>query len=329
MIRYVAKRLLWLIPTIICVTFLVMILLELTPGDPARQILGNFATEEDVEALRDSMGLNRPLFVRFGEYIIGIFTGNLGTSYFTKQPVWNVILIRFPYTLLLVVISMTLAVLIGIPIGVYAATHQYTWKDNAAIFLSLFCVSMPNFWFALLLVRLFAVKLNWLPSIGIDSWKSWVMPAFAACLGYAATLARQTRSSMLEQIRQDYVVTARAKGQTEQKVIYKHALKNALIPIIVIIGSVFGASLGGAVISETIFGIPGLGNYTLSALTSRDYPVVQGSVVYLAILYSIIMLVVDLVFAMLDPRIKSQYSGGKKKKKRQTNTEKEGEGASA
>ena len=314
MSRYVIKRILWVIPIVLGVTLLVMILLELTPGDPARQLLGNYATEEQVEELRETMGLDRPLIVRYVDYIKGIFHGDLGTSYFTKESVWHDIVQRFPYTLLLVIISMSLAIIIGIPIGVYAATHQYTWKDNASIVLSLFCVSMPNFWFALILVNIFAVKLGWVPSIGIDNWKSWILPSISVAIGFSATLARQTRSSMLEQIRQDYVTTARAKGQTERKVIYKHALKNALIPIIVIVGSVFGASLGGAVIAETIFGIPGLGSYTISALTSRDYPSVQGSVVFLATLYSLIMVLVDIVFAFVDPRIKSQYGGEKKRK---------------
>lgn len=316
MIRYVLKRLLWMIPILIGVTLIVTILLELTPGDPARQLLGNFATEEEIQQLREELGLNKPLIVRYLKYMLGALKGDFGTSYFTRESVTFEITRRFPYTLLLVVISMILAILTGIPTGVYAATHQYTWKDNMSIVLSLFCVSMPSFWFALILVQIFSTKLGWLPSLGIDSWKSWIMPAISGAIGYSATLARQTRSSMLEQIRQDYVVTARAKGQTERKVIYKHALKNALIPIIVIVGSVFGASLGGAVISETIYAIPGLGNYTLSALTSRDYPVVQGSVLFFAILYSLIILLIDLVFAFVDPRIKSQYSRAKKKKER-------------
>ena len=230
MIRYIIKRLLWMIPIVIGVTFIVMLLLELTPGDPARQLLGNFATEEEVAALREAMGLNRPLLVRFIDYMVGVVHGDLGTSYFTKQSVWFDIMERFPYTLRLVSISMVLAIVTGIPIGVYAATHQYTWKDTTSIVLSLFCVSMPNFWFALILVLVFATKLGWVPPLGIDSWKSWILPAVSVSIGYSATLARQTRSSMLEQIRQDYVVTARAKGQTEGKVIYKHALKNALIP---------------------------------------------------------------------------------------------------
>jgi peptide/nickel transport system permease protein len=316
MLRYFVKRLLWIIPTVLGVTLIVMLLLEFTPGDPARQLLGNFATEEEIAAMREEMGLNKNIFVRYGEYILGIFRGDIGRSYFTKGAVWDEVISKFPYTLLLVSVSMILAILIGIPVGVYAATHQYSWKDHTSIVLSLFCVSMPSFWFALILVRLFALKLGWVPPLGIQTWKGWILPTCSMALGYAATLARQTRSSMLEQIRQDYVTTARAKGQTERKVIYKHALKNALIPVIVIVGSMFGASLGGSVIAENIFAIPGLGNYTISALTSRDYPVVQGSVLFFTVMFSFILVLVDLVFALVDPRIKSQFSAHSKKRKR-------------
>lgn len=318
MLRYVIKRILWIIPIVLGVMLIVMILLDFTPGDPARQILGNFATDEDVAELTVELGLDRPLLVRYFDYWAGVFKGNIGTSYFTKGAVWTEMITKFPYTLLLVSVSMILAIIIGIPTGVYAATHQYTWKDHTSIVISLFCVSMPSFWFALILVRVFALKLGWVPAIGIETWKGWILPSIAMAIAYSATLARQTRSSMLEQIRQDYVITARAKGQTEHKVIYKHALKNALIPVIVIVGSVFGASLGGSVISENIFGIPGLGSYTISALTSRDYPAVQGSVLFFTVMYSVILMLVDLVFAMVDPRIKSQYSSRKKKKAKKT-----------
>ncbi len=314
MLKYFLKRLLWIIPTVLGVTLIVMLLLEFTPGDPARQLLGNFATEEDIAIAREEMGLNKNLLVRYVEYIAGVFRGDIGQSYFTKGAVWSEVISKFPYTLRLVSVSMILSIFIGIPIGVYAATHQYSWKDHASIVLSLFFVSMPGFWFALILVRIFALKLGWVPPLGIQDWKGWILPTVSMALGYSATLARQTRSSMLEQIRQDYVTTARAKGQTERKVIYKHALKNALIPVIVIVGSMFGASLGGSVIAENIFAIPGLGNYTISALTSRDYPVVQGSVLFFTIMFSFILVLVDIVFAMVDPRIKSQFSASKKKK---------------
>ena len=303
-----------MIPVVFGVVLIVMVLLDNTPGDPARQLLGDNAEEEEIVAMRKQMDLDKPVLYRYGKFVWNLFHGDLGISYYTKTGVLENIVLRFPYTLLIVTLSMILAMLIGIPIGVYAATHQYNWRDNAAIFLSLFCVSMPNFWFALILVNIFAQKLRWLPPMGIETWKSWILPTISLAIGYAATLARQTRSSMLEQIRQDYVVTARAKGQTERKVIYKHALKNALIPIITIVGSTFGMSLGGAVIAEQIFSIPGLGSYTMSALTSRDYPTILGSVFYLATLFSVILLIVDIVYGLVDPRIRSQFVRSKRKK---------------
>ena len=303
-----------MIPVVFGVILVVMVLLDNTPGDPARQLLGDNAEEWEIEEMHKQMDLDKPVLYRYGKLVWNLLHGDLGISYFTKSPVWGNIVMRFPYTLLIVTLSMILAMLIGIPIGVYAATHQYNWKDNASIFLSLFCVSMPNFWFALILVSIFAQKLRWLPPLGIETWKSWILPTVSLAIGYAASLARQTRSSMLEQIRQDYVVTARAKGQTERKVIYKHALKNALIPIITIVGSTFGMSLGGAVIAETIFSIPGLGSFTMSALTSRDYPTILGSVFYLATLFSVILLIVDIVYGLVDPRIRSQFIKSKRKK---------------
>ena len=206
-----------------------------------------------------------------------------------------------------------LSIIIGIPLGVYAATNQYSWKDNLAIIASLFCVSMPAFWFALLLIQLFAVKHRILPMAGIEQWQGWILPVVSLALGYASVIARQMRSNMLEVIRQDYIITARAKGLSEHKVLYRHALKNALIPVIMTVGSMFGMSLGGALISEVIFSIPGLGNYTLTGLVNRDYPVIQGSVLFLSALFSIVILLIDIVFAFIDPRIRSQYVRAKRR----------------
>jgi peptide/nickel transport system permease protein len=209
---------------------------------------------------------------------------------------------------------MAASLVVGIPLGIFAATHQYSWKDNAAIFVSLFCVSMPSFWFSLILVQFFSVKLGWLPGTGIETWKGWILPAASLALGYTATIARQTRSDMLEVIRQDFIVTARAKGQSEQKVLFRHALKNALIPVITIAGTMFGASLSGALIAEVIFSIPGVGQYTLSALQNRDYPVIQGSVLFLSVVFSVVILLIDIIFAFVDPRIRSQFMKRRSKK---------------
>lgn len=241
---------------------------------------------------------------------------DFGESYQTSQSVTDQIVARFPYTFRIALFSVILATIIGIPVGVIAATHQYSWKDNLSMFGSLFCVSMPNFWFALILVMIFCQKLGWLPSSGISSWKCYILPVVSCAIGGAASIARQTRSSMLEVIRQDYITTARAKGQKESKVIYGHALKNALIPIIQTVGNMFGGSLGGALIAETIFSIPGMGVYLMNGISQRDYPVVQGGVIFIALCFCLCMLLVDLVFAFVDPRIRSQYKSAKNKVKR-------------
>jgi peptide/nickel transport system permease protein len=313
MIRYIIKRLLLVIPTLLGITIVVQLFIVITPGDPARLLAGNQVSEEEVEQLRQEMGLNDPFIVRYGNYMGDILKGDFGTSYRTKSPVLGEMLQRFPYTLLLVCVSMVLAIVIGIPLGIYAATHQYSWKDNAAIFGSLFCVSMPAFWFALMLIQVLCVKLKLLPVAGVEQWQGWILPCVTNALGYAAAIARQMRSNLLEVIRQDFVTTARAKGQSEYKVLYKHALKNAVIPIIMTIGGIFGFALGGSLITEVIFGIPGIGNYTVTALMARDYPVIQTSVLFISTLFCIMLLLTDLAFAVVDPRIRAQYARRRKK----------------
>jgi peptide/nickel transport system permease protein len=313
---YIVKRLLMLIPVLLGISLVVLLLIDITPGDPARMMLGTQATEEKVQQVREDLGLNDPLPVRYARFIWDVLHGDFGTSYMTGRPVVDEMMQRFPYTLLLVTISLILSILFGIPLGVYAATHQYSWKDNAAMFVSLFCVSMPSFWFALMMIRLFGVNLRWLPLSGVSNWKGWILPCVSMALGLTAIIARQTRSNLLEVIRQDYITTARAKGLSEGRVIYRHALKNALIPIIMIIGGIFGSLLGGALISEVIFSIPGLGQYTMTGLANRDYPVIQGSVLILSTLFAIIILIVDVIFALVDPRIRSQYI---RRGKRKTN----------
>ena len=318
MFRYILKRLLLLIPVLLGISLVVLILIDITPGDPARMMLGTQATEEQVLQLRQELGLDDPLPVRYVNFLWNVIHGDFGTSYMTHRPVFDEMMQRFPYTLTLVSISLVLSILFGIPLGVYAATHQHTWKDNSAMFIALFCVSMPAFWFALLLIRFFGVNLRWLPISGIKTWTGWILPCVSMALGLIAIIARQTRSNLLEVIRQDYSTTARAKGLAEGTVVYRHALKNAMIPVIMVIGGIFGSLLGGALISEVIFSIPGLGQYTLSGLNNRDYPVIQGSVLILSTLFAIVILLVDIVFAIVDPRIRSQYSGkGKRKGRKQ------------
>jgi peptide/nickel transport system permease protein len=314
MLRYIGKRLLLLIPVLLGITIVVQLLIDITPGDPAKLMLGVQATPERIELLREEMGLNDPLPVRYGRYLWNLLHGDFGVSYTTKRSVVEEIMQRFPYTLMLVSLSLILSTLLGIPLGVYAATHQNTWKDNAAMFIALFFVSMPGFWFALMLIREFAVRLRWLPLAGISSWTGWLLPIVSLALGLTATIARQTRSNLLEVIRQDYITTARAKGLSEGNVIYRHALKNALTPVIMVIGGLFGSLLGGVLISEVIFSIPGLGQYTMAGLNNRDYPVIQSSVLILSALFAIVILLIDIIFALVDPRIRSQYSRRGKKK---------------
>jgi len=329
MLRYIIKRLLLVIPTLLGITLVVQLFIVITPGDPARLLAGNQVSEEEVELLREEMGLNDPFLVRYGNYMGALFRGDFGASYKTKSPVLTEIMKRFPYTLLLVCISMVLAIVIGIPLGIFAATHQYSWKDNAAIFGSLFCVSMPSFWFALMLIQGLCVKLKILPVAGVDSWTGWILPCFTNALAYAASIARQMRSNMLEVIRQDFISTARAKGQTERKVLYMHALQNAIIPIIMTIGSIFGFALGGSLITEVIFSIPGLGSYTIAALMARDYPVIQTSVLFLSTVFCVMLLLTDVAFALVDPRIRAQYAGGSRKRAKKAPAKKAPEGSVA
>ena len=322
MLKFIGKRLLMLIPVLIGITLVVQLLLEVTPGDPAKLMLGMNATPERVAALREELGLNDPFLVRYGRYIWNLCHGDLGNSFMTGRPVFSEMIQRFPYTLVLVCISLFVSVVFGIPLGVFASTHQHTWKDNLAMFAALFCVSMPAFWFALMLIQRFAVKWRLLPLSGIASWKGWVLPCVALALGFTATITRQTRSNMLEVIRQDYITTARAKGVSEVTIKYRHALKNAVTPVIMVVGGMFGMMLGGALISETIFSIPGLGQYTMQALNSRDYPVIQSSVLVLSLLFAIVILLVDIIFALIDPRIRSQYIS-KRQKEARTDQKKE------
>ena len=315
MITYIIKRLLLMIPILLCIILIVTILMEITPGDPARIVAGTNATEEEVAKVRADLKLDDPLMVRYARFVIGSVQGDFGTSFITKTPVFRDIMIRVPYTTLMAVLSVAIAICIGIPLGIVAATNQNTWKDYLAILFSLICSSMPAFWFALMLVQWFAVKIRIFPVQGIQTWVGWVLPVVSLALGYSASIARLTRSSTLEVIRQDYITTARAKGVKESTVLYRHVLKNSLIPVVTSVGGLFGHALGGALIAETIFSIPGLGTYSITALTNRDYPAIQGSVLYLSALFSIVILLIDIIYALIDPRIRSQYSKGKKTKK--------------
>lgn len=309
MIKYIIRRILLLIPVIIGVTFIVFTLMYVTPGDPARIVLGESAPESSVQELREEMGLNKPFLVQYGNYLKNlVIYQDIGNSYVTKRPVLKELAACFPATLKLALLSVAFAILIGIPIGIISAVKQYSWFDSFSMVFALIGISMPVFWLGLLLILLFSVKLHLLPSSGFSSFKYMILPAIALGSQSVAILTRMTRSSMLEVIRQDYIRTAKAKGQKEKVVVLRHALGNALIPIITIVGLQFGGLLGGAVLTESIFSIPGIGRLMVESIKMRDYPVVQGGVLFIAIMFSVVNLLVDLLYAYVDPRIKSQYS---------------------
>lgn len=316
--KYVVKRILLMIPVIVIVAILIFTIMFFCPGDPVEVILGGNATDAEIALKRTEMGFNDPYFVQLGRFMYNLFVKfSLGTSYITQKSVFGEILVRFPRTLILSAACILLNVLIGIPLGVTAATHQNGFLDRACMVLALIGVSLPNFWVAVELVILFSLKLGWLPAYGIGGLKYYILPVIAGSLDGIAQQARQTRSSMLEVIRSDYITTARAKGLSETVILYKHGLPNALIPVIQTLGKIFARSLGGALIIENVFAIPGLGTYLSSGIANRDYPIIQGCVVFLAIVFSIVMLLVDISFAYIDPRIKSQYEneGSRKMKK--------------
>lgn len=279
-----------------------------TPGDPAKIMLGESAPEDQVQQLREDLGLNDPFLVQYVRYVKNaVLEQDIGRSYTSKRPVSTEIAARFPNTIKLAAIGVLVAVALGVPTGIISATKQYSVFDNVAMVLALLGQAMPNFWQGLMLIIIFSVNLNWFPSSGFDTWSHMVLPAFTLGTSSAAIITRMTRSSMLEVVRQDYIRTARAKGQTESVVINQHALKNALIPIITVIGLQFGYLLGGAVLTESIFGITGVGRLMVDSIRSRDYPIVQGGVLFIAITFSIVNLFVDILYAFVDPRIKSQY----------------------
>lgn len=315
MSRYIYKRLLLMIPVVIMVAVLIFTIMYFTPGDPAIIILGPNASLEQLAAKRAELGIDQPYLVQLWNYLKNVFIRfDFGNSFINGRSVSSQIMERFPRTLMIAALSVLLSIVAGVPLGIVASVHQYTWKDNASMFAALIAASMPGFWIAQMMSLLFALKLGWLPATGIDSWKCCILPVVANAIGGIASMARQTRSSMLEVIREDYITTARAKGQIERKVIYHHALRNALIPIVTCAGGAFGFQLGGALVVETVFSIPGLGKYMMDAINQRDYPSIRGTVIFLAIAFSIVMLAVDIMYAFIDPRIKGQYQSKKRGK---------------
>ncbi|MCD8014872.1 MAG: ABC transporter permease [Lachnospiraceae bacterium] len=311
MYKYVLKRLLWTILIMLGVTFVIFTITYFIPGDPARTLLGSTATDAEIEAKRVSLGLDKPYIVQLLTYYSQVIRLDFGTSWSYNISVSGELFSRLPVTIIVGGLAMVIQVVIGIPLGVFAAVHQSKWQDNLSMAISMVLVSVPDFWVALMMIVVFSVQLGWLPAMGTTSWKCFVMPVIAAGIGGIASNARQTRSSMLEVFRADFVVTARAKGQKENVVIWKHMFPNALMPIITMVIGGLGKIVGGTAIIETIFTIPGCGLYLLNGINTRDYPVIRGSTIILALFSALSILLMDIVYAYVDPRIKAQYANGK------------------
>ncbi len=332
MLKYIINRILMLIPVLLGVSIIVFLIMRVFSPDPAPIVLGQHATQQATEAWRQANGLNDPIYLQYFHFLVGALTGDLGTSYYTKTPVTKEIFARFPATIELAIVAIIIASFFGILIGVISAVKKNSLVDNAGMLLALVGVSMPIFWLGILLIILFSGSLHWLPSNGrinpllqpihisgfylldslltgdkntfVDALRHLILPASALAMYSMAIITRMTRSSMLDTLQQDFIRTARAKGISEGRVVYKHALRNGLIPIVTVIGLQLGSLLGGAVLTETVFSWPGIGAYTVACILKSDFPVVQGVVLLVAAIFVLMNLVVDVIYAFLDPRIK-------------------------
>jgi len=307
--KYVLFRLLLLIPIVLGVSFIVFSILAMVPSDPGRMILGEHAELAAIEQLNKELGFDQPFLVRYFSFVKNAVTKfDFGTSYLTREPVLHEVIDRFPNTLLVASLSVLCSALIGIPLGILSAVKQYSIADGIASVTAMFLAAVPGFWLAMMFMLIFALSLGLFPASGVGTWKHFVMPVMTMTLPAAAQLLRLTRSTMLETIRQDYIRTARAKGASERRVIFSHALKNALLPIITILGINFGSQLSGAIIVETVFSIPGLGQLLVTSIRSKDIPQVMACTLFIATLFCLIILAVDLLYAFVDPRIKAKYA---------------------
>lgn len=303
-LAYIIRRILAAILVLLGVSVLVFSMLHLIPGDPVYLILGDFASEEEVAALRSALGLDRPLPVQYFEFMSGAVRGDMGRSIITGRHVSQEIARRFPLTVRIALLAVGIQILVGFSLGMLASLKHRRLPDNLAMLVALLGISTPSFWLALLLMLGFAVKLGWFPISGYTGFRSLILPSLTLGLLGGGSVARMTRSSMLEVLRQDYVRTARSKGLAERVVIYKHALKNAVIPVITLIGMSFGSLLGGAIITETVFAIPGVAQLAINGITRRDFPMVQGVVLLFAVVFTMANLIVDIIYAFVDPRIR-------------------------
>ncbi len=308
MLRYIGKRILMLIPVLIGVSFLVFFLMSFAKGDAAAQIAGQDATVEEIEALREQMGFNDSIFVQYGRYMGQLFKGGLGTSYISKRDVLKTYLSFLPKTVELALAGILVALLISIPLGILSALHRGSIVDGVSMVTALLGLSMPNFWLGLLLIIWIALKVRWIPTSGAGNLAALILPAITVGTGQAAIITRTTRSSMLDVLSQDYIRTAKAKGVMPRQVVWKHALKNALVPIITVTGTQLGATLGGAVLTESVFAWPGVGRLIVDSIGQRDTPMVTGCLILTTMLVSITILVVDIIYAYVDPKIKAMYT---------------------
>ncbi len=304
MLNYVIKRLFSMIPVLVGISILLFFMLRMLPGDPAQVLAGQMASPEEIETIRKQLGLDRPVYEQYLSYLGRLVRLDLGRSARTQNPVIEEIWARLPNTALLAVVAIGLACLFGIPAGVISAVRPNTWVDYVVTMGALFGISMPVFWLGLMLVVVFAVVLRWLPAGGTGSWQHVVLPSVTLASFVVAFIARMTRSTMLETLSMDYISTARSKGLKEEVVVIKHALKNALIPIVTVVGLQFGLLLGGAVLTETVFAWPGIGRLIVDSILARDYPVIQGTILIFGLLYILVNLAVDILYVVIDPRIR-------------------------
>lgn len=311
MYKYIIKRLLALIPVILGVIFIIDLILYMSPSDAAITILGVNYTPEGAEAVRESLGLNRPFLIQFLDYVWCLIRGDFGTSYITGEPVITQLAVRFPRTLILVLVSMLLCTVLSIPIGIRSAVKPNSLFSNITAALGMIGIALPTFWLGLMLILLFSVHLGWLPSSSDVSFTGLILPSITLAASFMAGTMRTTRSSMLDCLNQDYIRTAKAKGVSGHDVIHKHAMQNALLPIITVVGMNIGSQMGGSVLTESVFSYPGLGIMLVNGINQKDTPTILGCLVVMALCIGLCNLLVDVIFAFVDPRIKSQYSKGR------------------
>lgn len=303
-LRTILKRLLLLLPVLWLVVSLIFLLIHLVPGDPVEQMLGEGASVADIAALRHAYGLDVPLGTQYVRYWNGVLHGNLGHSIRLNMPVTHLVLSRYPYTLQLAIPAILLSILLSFPAGIASARHRGKWQDQWLSVTSLFGVSFPTFTLGPILILVFGIALGWLPVSGVGSWRNLILPTVTMGSALAAILTRMVRTSMLEELGQDYIRTARANGLSERAVVYRHALPNAMIPLLTVIGLQFGTLLAGAIVTETIFSWPGLGRLIITAISSRDYPLVQGCILAIGLTYVLVNLITDVLYMLINPRIR-------------------------